>query len=169
MKIIVFSDSHGDTENMREVISRYRSAADLIIHLGDGSEDLEHVMRDFPRIPYKLIAGNREDYFSSPFSHLTIEKEDILNLDGCKIFATHGHRYHVKSTDMNATVKAISCGAQILLYGHTHRAVCKTYESDSAKSTVYIMNPGSVGTGDSPTYGVVDINDGKIKTEIFNV
>ncbi len=165
MKIIVFSDSHGERENMREVLRRNRHA-DLVIHLGDGTDDMAEVLLDFPMMPCRMITGNREEYFRPRCADAV--SEDITNLCGCKIFACHGHRYHVKLTEAALVQHAASMGADIILYGHTHRAVVRSLESESAGRTVHIMNPGSVGAA-KPTYGVIEITDGKVTAEIKEI
>ena len=40
MKILVFSDTHGDVSLMKDVVSRNRYDTDLVIHLGDHLKDL---------------------------------------------------------------------------------------------------------------------------------
>ena len=65
MKILVFSDTHGNVEAMHEVISRHRYDADLVIHLGDHFKDLQSIMLDFPMIAYLGVLGNCDFSFVS--------------------------------------------------------------------------------------------------------
>ena len=52
MKILVFSDSHGNEDNMVRAVERERpSTLDAIVHLGDGWRDAEALHRLYPRIP----------------------------------------------------------------------------------------------------------------------
>ena len=44
MKILVFSDTHGDVTKMERAI-RSHSDAEAIIHCGDGETDVEYVKR----------------------------------------------------------------------------------------------------------------------------
>ena len=46
--------------------------------------------------------------------------------------------------------------ADILLFGHTHRAEC------FREGPLWVMNPGSIGRGSPCTYGVITIADGKV-------
>ena len=48
MKIVIFSDSHGNQDNMRQVISKERP--DAVFHLGDGRADILTVMEGLPHV-----------------------------------------------------------------------------------------------------------------------
>ena len=50
---------------------------------------------------------------------------------------------------------ARNCGADIVLYGHTHIPEC--YQE---KDGLWVMNPGSAGYG--PTAGLLEIENGKV-------
>ena len=39
MKILVFSDSHNNTGIMNDIVKKYNSEIDCIIHLGDCTDD----------------------------------------------------------------------------------------------------------------------------------
>ena len=58
MKILVFSDTHGDVSLMKDVVSRNRYDTDLVIHLGDHLKDLQSVMMDYPTIASIGVLGN---------------------------------------------------------------------------------------------------------------
>ena len=59
MKILVFSDSHGNEDNMIRAVERERpSTLDAIVHLGDGWRDAEALHRLYPRIPLEQVPGN---------------------------------------------------------------------------------------------------------------
>ena len=59
MKILVFSDSHGNEDNMVRAVERERpSTLDAIVHLGDGWRDAEALHRLYPRIPLEQVPGN---------------------------------------------------------------------------------------------------------------
>ena len=58
MKILVFSDSHGNEDNMIRAVERERPfTLDAIVHLGDGWRDAEALHRLYPRIPLEQVAG----------------------------------------------------------------------------------------------------------------
>ena len=89
MKILVFSDSHGNTSKMISAIADHRSSTDLIVHLGDGAGDMRGIMREFPEKTY--LCGGNCDFFS-PYP-----EEGIIELESVRIFYCHGHKFHVKS------------------------------------------------------------------------
>src|SRR5688500_9922325 len=89
MKILVLSDTHGETDKAEEVI-RKQNHIDLIIHLGDYFRDAQKLSGMFPQIPIEYIYGN------SDFMIGDVEAEKGLEYKGKKILITHGHRYSVK-------------------------------------------------------------------------
>lgn len=80
MKILVFSDTHGRTDKMYDIISRKKSA-ELVIHLGDCCSDLESVRGSFPEKAFLGVRGNcdffrTEDY--PEFRTVTLEGPHIF-------------------------------------------------------------------------------------------
>lgn len=153
MKILVFSDSHGSPEFMKEMISRNRRA-DAVIFLGDGQRDIELMRSLFPEIAFITVRGNCDFGSDAPL-------KEIINLDGKRIFCAHGHEYNVKFTTYNIVCAAREAQADILLFGHTHQAVC---EYDDG---LHIMNPGSA-SGYGASCGVIDILPQGILTNIVH-
>ena len=124
--IVVISDTHRNTAPL-DKIAVVLSECDYIIHLGDMASDAKNIMRQYPEKTY-MLAGNN-DFFGG-------QSELVLDVEGRRIFACHGHRYGVKSgTDrLLAAAKEKLC--DIALYGHTHEA--ETAEKDG----VLLINPG---------------------------
>lgn len=145
MRLLVFSDSHGNTSKMTDAIMLHPEA-DIIVHLGDGERDVEQIKDIIGNKPLVQVCGNCDFY-----SHLPVN--EFIFAKGTKIFCTHGHTELVKHGTGALYSKAKSCGAHIALYGHTHNPV--TDYDDG----FYAMNPGSIRDGN---YGVVDIVDGGI-------
>ena len=54
-------------------------------------------------------------------------------------------------------------GAQILLFGHTHRPLVD-YDG-----TLWVMNPGSVGRGNPCTYGIITISGGRVNCSTYRI
>ena len=75
------------------------------------------------------------------------------SLPACAFFLTHGHLFGVKSNLTRLKLEANRVGAQVALFGHTHRAFC---EQDGG---VWYLNPGAAK---NDCYGVVEVRDGKI-------
>jgi len=63
---------------------------------------------------------------------------EIFELNGKKIFLTHGHLYGVKSTMKEIEAKAEEIEADICIFGHTHR------EYMNEKNDIIYLNPGAL-------------------------
>ena len=124
---IVLSDTHGFRRGIDELEGIF-SESDYIIHLGDTSADGNYIRARFPDKTF-VLNGNCD------FPPLG-EDEEILCIEGVKIFLCHGHRYSVKSTLLRLADKAKKEGCSLALYGHTHSA--REDEIDG----VTLINPG---------------------------
>lgn len=140
MRILVFSDSHGSTARMRDALIDHPEA-DMIIHLGDGERDVEHLSELIGSRKLVQVCGNCDFYSQLPAN-------EMIEVMGRKIFCSHGHTEFVKHGTQYFIEKAKAVGAHIALYGHTHEGV--TAYDDG----VYVMNPGSIRSGE---YGAIDI------------
>lgn len=146
LKLLVFSDSHGNVANMADVVRLERP--DRILHLGDLVRDAEELSRQYPHIPLTCVPGNCDG------RRPDLPEERVFELDGVRLLMTHGHIYQVKMGRGAAVRAAREAGAGILLFGHTHEACCE-YERG-----LWIVNPGSAGSLVRPTYAVVILEDG---------
>lgn len=132
-----------------------REQPNEIFHLGDCLRDAETVSFAYPEIPVIMVPGNCDGWTG-------MSERLLLERAGVRILLAHGHRWHVKSGAGGALSDARMCGANILLYGHTHQAVCCTEEDG-----LWRMNPGTVGgIGARATYGVIELLGGKVTCEI---
>ena len=155
MLLAVFSDSHGNTENMRRAVESVRP--DHMIFLGDGIRDAEAIEREYPAIPFILLRGNCDWRVDGH------DESILFELDGVRIFAAHGHRHGVKM-DRDGFWNSVLCsGSALGLYGHTH---CALIEQADGR---FLMNPGSVGDLMRPSFGLVKINGGSFSCEIVPV
>ena len=154
MNILVFSDTHGDIEYMRDIISSKRMETDLVIHLGDNLKDANEVMSDFPTIAFLGVLGNCD--FAS--MHVGAKYDGTFKADTKKIFYTHGHEYLVSNAKFN--------GCNVALYGHTHVAFCEEING------VMVINPGSLTNprdGSRGTYASIAIDGDKMNCKIVEV
>ena len=145
MKILVLSDSHGVRRYMEEAILRERP--DQILHLGDRSRDAEELETLFPEIPLLSVPGNCD--FPLAGQPLVLVRE----FAGVRVLMTHGHPYGVKSGLLRMELAAREAGADVAVFGHTHRAYCEQL------GDLWLMNPGACGGG-RPSYGVISIENG---------
>ncbi|MDR3596584.1 metallophosphoesterase [Clostridium sp.] len=129
MLIAVVSDTHrmGKYINLaKEVVKQ----ADILIHLGDNIEDVEVLERGFGGKVY-AVAGNCD--YSSKYP-----KEGIIEVNGKKIFFTHGDLYGVKSSMNNIYYRGRELSVDIVLFGHTHQQMIEKEQG------IIFMNPGSI-------------------------
>ena len=141
MKVLVFADSHGQRQVMAQIAAKEQPM--LILHLGDHESDCEDT---FGGIRVVKVRGNC-DYGSAE------ETSRRFDLGNAKIFMTHGHLYRVKFELDTLTKAALAAGANVILFGHTHRPYLQKYPHYT------IMNPGTPDQG----YGVIEIENGNLK------
>lgn len=141
MRIIVFSDSHGRSDVLIDIV-RFHPNAGLYLHLGDGEADVNRLVHTFPGKNIVHLRGNCDlASLSDPLLFMCLER-------GYRLFAAHGDNYGVKFSLSAIKAEARRRGANILLFGHTHEPV-NFYEDG-----MHIMNPGSAM---HKRYGVLDI------------
>ncbi|MFL0268535.1 metallophosphoesterase [Candidatus Clostridium radicumherbarum] len=150
MQIAVLSDSHRHSYELNHALKQI-VAADLIIHLGDNVEDVE-VLRKGYKGSIINVRGNCD--FSA-----FVPSERLEELNGKKVFITHGHKYGVKSDLLRLKYKAKEVGADIVLFGHTHEAV-ELYEEG-----IWFINPGSLALPRNryKSYALLNIDKDDIK------
>lgn len=151
MKVLVFSDSHGNTVHMCQTICLEQP--DRVLHLGDCTQDAEDVARKFPELTINYVRGNCDGLAQVP---------DVMEpiLEGRKVFMTHGHLHQVKSDYDAAIWAAKQAGAHILLFGHTHLPYAEQVDG------LWIMNPGSCRGWGRSTYGVIVFESAQIFCQI---
>ena len=137
---------------MRRAVETRRP--DHIVFLGDGLRDAEQLGREFPRIPLLLLRGNCD------WNAVDTQESALFRLDGVRIFAAHGHRHGVKQ-GLEAFANSVHfSGAHLGLYGHTH--IPQITETHG----LTLMNPGSVGSREAPSYGLVWLEHGAFRCEL---
>lgn len=157
MKVLIVSDTHGREQNLAEALEQ-TGPIDQLIHLGDVEGGAEHIRELAGDAPAAIIAGNNDF-----FCHLPNER--IFTLGGHRIFMTHGHGYFVHSGTLYLKREARKKGADIVMFGHTH----KPYMEED--NELLVLNPGSLSLprqeGHRPTYIVMEIaDDGQISYEL---
>lgn len=158
MRIAVISDSHGRGSIVDRIIRR-EYEAEVIIFLGDVTNDIEDFTYEYTDKKFFIVSGNC-DRFSSDYPYSTVAK-----LGGIKIFITHGHTLGVKGGTGALSNAARQSGCKIALYGHTHIPNIK-YEDG-----LYIVNPGSCSRSrdGGNSYAVIDIRDNGILPAIIRL
>lgn len=150
-KLVVLSDSHGDVNTMEAVVRRERP--DLVLHLGDLCRDFDELRGRLPlEQAMQNVCGNCDGFTEVP-------DQRVLQVEGRRILMTHGHRYQVKLGYAAALAAAREAGAELLLCGHTHIALCRNLNG------LWLLNPGSC-LGRMGTYGVIELGEGAPRCRI---
>lgn len=150
MKILVLSDSHAGLSLMRRCVEKVEPAA--IVHLGDYYDDGQIIAQEHPSISFYQVPGNCDRNRGwIPDPEIKIEK-----ICGIWAYLTHGHRHSVKQGLYSLLADARAAKAQVVLFGHTHSAVC--YEEDG----MWVLNPGACGSWGG-SCGVIEVERGIIQ------
>ena len=89
IKLLVMSDSHGDTTLAEKILKKHPDV-DIVIHLGDYFRDAHRLRELYPQLRFEYVYGN------SDFMIGDVPMEKLLELEGQRVLLTHGHRYSVK-------------------------------------------------------------------------
>lgn len=147
MKLLICSDIHGDFDSAKKIIDVFHEEkCDRILVLGD---ILYHGPRNdlpggyAPKRVIELLNENKKHILcvrgncDTEVDQMVLDFPILadyafLELDGLKIFATHGHKYNTQ------TPPPLQNG-DILLHGHTHIIAFEDFGNGSC-----YINPGSV-------------------------
>ena len=147
MRILIISDTHRRDENFLKLIERLKPL-DMLIHCGDLEEN-EDVFLEKAGCPAQIIAGNN-DFFSS------LPREREFYIGKYRVWLTHGHNYYVSMGDSILKEEAKTRGADIVMFGHTHRPVVEVGKNLTA------LNPGSLSfprqEGRRPSYILMELD-----------
>lgn len=151
MKILILGDTHAQDDIFLRILSAEKDI-DAMLHAGD-FEGSEFIYSELTDCPFYYIAGNNDFFTDAPY-------ERIVELDSCRIFMTHGHRYDLHSGYTALHREAVRQGASIAVYGHTHEPVAEYYKG------VLMLNPGSTSwprqENRRPSYIVLTLEGGKV-------
>ncbi|MDR2167417.1 MAG: metallophosphoesterase [Clostridiales bacterium] len=159
MKILVFSDSHGQTRLMSEIVGNFKDELGGIIFLGDYVRDCLKLQQLHPHLKYHMVAGNCD--FMSP-----APEEALIELAGIKIFLTHGHLHGIKGGYYRIVAHAAKIGANACFFGHSH------VPAHFQKNGITFLNPGSITEPRGhlgKSYAVAEIVGGTISIQIVEV
>ncbi len=178
-KILIVSDSHGKSKNVKQAIDREKP--DMLIHLGDIEDDPELVRewlddaakrwnasheeteRKSLPIPAVFIQGNCDRYrMGNTSSDDGLKSAAVFEVNDHRFFCTHGHKQGVGFGVENLMYSAMENDCDIALFGHTHVPFDDYFEGyDSAACGVRILNPGSISlprAGTRKSYIIMEFN-----------
>ena len=148
MKIIVMSDSHGNTEAVEKVIAQNPNS-DGFYHLGDGWRDF--AFGTLESGVFRIgVRGNCDMASQLP-------QKDVRTIEEIRVAAQHGEDFHGLA---DAVLFGTREKAKVVLYGHTH------IPNIDFVNGVFLICPGTLKYGAKQTYAVLEIKDGTVKPEI---
>ncbi|MFZ5814280.1 MAG: YfcE family phosphodiesterase [Bacillota bacterium] len=155
LRIAVVSDSHGNFRN----VGRMRTECgrlDWMLHAGDHLRDAARIAVNLGVDPSRVraVVGNCDYPTTQP-------EELLLELEGVKLYMTHGHKHGVKSNLQRIHLRAQEVGARVAIFGHSHLATLADVGG------VLLFNPGSISeprrAEDPPSCGLLEIESGEVK------
>lgn len=149
MKIGITSDTHSSLPAMRKILA-LTPPVELWLHAGDHYSD-SRLLAELTGIRTIGVRGNCD--FKADGGHI----DEFLELEGYKIWITHGHKYIRRNEYADLAGWAKDLGQDIVVYGHTHLPVC-TY-----KDGILLINPGSPSRphNGKPSFAVLTLQKGK--------
>lgn len=151
IKALILSDSHKDFLAVCSAIDENPDIS-MIIHAGDVQRDVEDIMSAYPTLPCAYVLGNND------YNIWDVPYDRFFEWGGKKFFLTHGHNYGVKASPARVLLEAKKKGADICIFGHTHRR----YFDDS---DIIVINPGSARSG----YAIIEIDDENVSVEFKDI
>lgn len=152
MKILLLSDSHRCISHMVQAVEE--SQPDMIFHMGDHLADGQKLQMQYRQIPLYTVPGNCD------FVDWDTPNTAVHTVGGVTIMRTHGHDFGVKRGLHELALAARKREADVVLFGHTHRAVVEQQDG------LWIINPGTCSAGNCWSYGILTLNSGEIHCEI---
>lgn len=140
MRILLVSDSHGNSEALDKLLKLYPSM-DLFLHAGDLEADEQSIR------PFDCVKGNC-DHFSN------LPERRIIHTPIGNLLMMH-LPYPPKDIIKEYDIK-------VFIYGHTHR---RKFELVNG---IYYINPGSISfarDGHDLSYAIVEISEEKVSVE----
>jgi uncharacterized protein len=147
MRLGVISDTHG---LLRPEVFEVFGDVDHILHGGDVGPVA--ILDELGTIaPVTAVYGNTDDWDVRS----RLPQVARLELDGFTIVVTHGDQFGTPTPDK---LQAAFPGAEIIVFGHTHRPVLTLVDV-----VVTVMNPGGAGARRfklPPSVGILELEPG---------
>lgn len=141
MKILVISDVHSYQLPLETALADNMNC-ETAIFLGDGISSFLDA-RDPAAYRARIIVRGNCDHLGNEY-----DESAVVNLDGLRLYITHGHREGVKTGFGVTESKAVAGKCRAALFGHTHSPHLVT-----TGNGIVLMNPGSIADG---YYGIIE-------------
>lgn len=155
MRILVMSDSHGNTPLALQACDM-AGDIDALFHLGDGAEDAE-ILAHALDVKVVQVAGNCDHRSNSP-------RELLVECEGKKLLLLHGDACGVKCGLGMLEKRAREAGVDAVLFGHTHRATVTTL------SGILAVNPGTLmRSAQQKSFAILEITTTGISAQLYDI
>lgn len=155
MRLLIVSDSHGNSHILDELVEKYIDHVDKFVHCGDSELPDNHLVWNI----MDTVSGNCDFY--ADFKDIHIERETAF-----PYAIVHGHHHNVKWTLEDLKEFAKLNKLSFMFYGHSH--ILKFDYEDS----IFFINPGSIqsprGLLREKTYCLLEANDTTVKIRVFD-
>lgn len=150
MRIGITGDTHGDQQALRRVVKQ-APPVEQWFHTGDYAQDGLQ-LKQLTGLSVTGVLGNCDGMSQEA------NVDEILVLEGKRVWLTHGHRYmgHTHVEELVWWAKKLE--VDIVIYGHTHVPM-NTYYGD-----ILLINPGSPSRprgGSQPSFAVLTLKEGQ--------
>lgn len=147
--ILLLSDSHGNTNAVKTILSCYEELVDLVVFCGDGVNDIISICKK----PCITVRGNND------WTAQEVPEVEYFYAFNQKFMVTHGHKYFLY-TSMNTLLQTAKANdVNVVLFGHLHIFCDRIYFN------IRLINPGSCSLprdSNSPTFAILEQQDNKL-------
>lgn len=159
MKILVISDSHNVILDSQIQDIKEEGRFDLLIHCGDKYNDAEQFAERLNIEKVLSVPGNCD------YKVIGMSPTIIQEIEGKKFIITHGHLFYVKISLNQLRDFAEKHEADVVLYGHTHKAYNMIIDN------TLFFNPGSTifPNDGRASFGVIEIINDKVSGKIVSI
>lgn len=158
MRVVVFSDTHGNGRAIDKIIEKNKDVSHFIF-LGDGMREIENAVKKYPDRKFHIVRGNCDTGSMYP-------ETACLELCGHKIMYTHGHTHYVNFNLDRLVTNALYNNADIVCFGHLHA------RHNEYRNGIYVLNPSSASCprdGKPPCYAFIDLEQSGVAINHVNV
>ncbi|MEJ6348692.1 metallophosphoesterase [Holzapfeliella sp. He02] len=156
-KLLIMSDTHGETSLMKQVIKRHQAEVDKVIHAGDGQFQSSGDVTDII-----AVHGNMTEVIDLP-------DEAHLKIDDGGLLLMHGHLDdNIAYNPMRLQFKGLENQTNVLVFGHTHQPFVSYFDD------LLLLNPGSLAKSRdvrlkaTGTYAILTITSQKYMIDFYN-
>ena len=154
VRIAVISDTHGSVDLALQAVKSV-GPVDAVVHLGDFRHDGLALAKRVS-VPVHAVRGDNDPWDG--------EKELVLDFEGHRVFATHGHYYNVDASLDDLVQAARKIGAEAALFGHDHKPRVERQEG------ILLVNPGSLFfVENKKTFAMLEIISDELTARIIKI